>query len=149
MDDLVKWLSIGYRFSLTQMDRVFAPYGFSGNQCLYIARVCEHPGITQDRFLQLFYVNPSNVTRAIAALEKEGFLERRRSAKDKRTFCLFPTERSLAVYDEIIAQRRRWQETLLSAVPEENREIVLDGLQKLALCAVEETEKEAEEYGES
>lgn len=32
------------------MDRVLAPYGLNASQYMYIVEVCEHPGLTQDRF---------------------------------------------------------------------------------------------------
>ena len=77
MEDLIKWMNVGARHTAMHMDRVMAPYGLNASQYMYLVQVCEHPGLTQDRFLQQFYLNPSNVTRAMLALEKMGFLERR------------------------------------------------------------------------
>lgn len=142
MEDLVKWLSVGYRYTLMHMDRVLKPYGLNGSQCMYVIRVCENPGITQDRFLELFMVNPSNVTRNIVALEKLGFLERQSNARDRRTFRLFPTRQAQEVYPTLCRLREEWQESLLGGIEPEQQEKLLAALKKVALRAVEENEEE-------
>lgn len=51
--------------------------GLCGQHCAYILRVCREPGTTQDAIAREIYVNKSNVTRQLAALEQNGFVERR------------------------------------------------------------------------
>lgn len=142
MEDLVKWLSVGYRYTLMHMDRVLKPYGLNGSQCMYVIRVCENPGITQDQFLQLFMVNPSNVTRNIVALEKLGFLERQNNARDRRTFRLFPTRRAEEIYPDLCRLRRQWQESLLEGMDPDQQTALLQSLKQAALRAVEQNEEE-------
>ena len=52
---------------------------------MYVIKICQHPGMTQDQFQACSYLNPSNITRSIATLEKEGFIIRKVSEQDKRT----------------------------------------------------------------
>ena len=78
---------------------------------MYVLRICEVPGITQDQFNSLFYINPSNITRSVAALEKMGYLERRPNEKDKRTCCLYPTEKARAAYQPIRGNLRGLEPT--------------------------------------
>ena len=142
MKDLVKSLSVGYRYTLMHMDRVLKPYGLTGSQCMYVIRVCENPGITQDQFLQLFMVNPSNVTRNIVALEKLGFLERQNNARDRRTFRLFPTRRAEEIYPDLCRLRRQWQQSLLEGMDPDQQTALLQSLKQAALRAVEQNEEE-------
>lgn len=137
MEDLVKCLSVGYRYTQMHMDRALKPYGLNSSQCMYVIRVCENPGITQDQFLELFMVNPSNVTRNIVTLEKQGFLERRNNARDRRTYQLFPTGRSKEVYPDLCRLRREWQAFLLQDVAPERQQDLLEALQGIAQRAVE------------
>ena len=44
--------------------------GLCGRHCAYILRVCRAPGTTQDAIAKEIYVNKSNVTRQLAALEQ-------------------------------------------------------------------------------
>ena len=58
--------------------------GLCGQHCAYILRVCREPGTTQDAIAREIYVNKSNVTRQLAALEQNGFVERRPCETDSR-----------------------------------------------------------------
>lgn len=145
MNDFIKWISVSARHTAMHMDRVLAPYGLNASQYMYIVEVCEHPGLTQDRFFQIFYIHPSNVTRAIVALEKLGFLERRSNPKDRRTFCVYPTQKALDVYPEITRLRRAWQEEMLAGLAPGIRTELQAALRDAALRAVEHNQKEAPE----
>lgn len=139
---LAKWLSVGFRYTAMHLDRALAPLGLGSSQYKYVLRVCEHPGITQDQFFSMFYVNPSNITRALVALEKDGFLLRRQSSKDRRTYQLFPTDRAREAYPRIKAICNDWQDRLLDAVAPESRDFALQVMEAIALRAVEENSKE-------
>ena len=145
MNDFIKWISVSARHTAMHMDRVLAPYGLNASQYMYIVEVCAHPGLTQDRFFQIFYIHPSNVTRAIVALEKLGFLERRSNPKDRRTFCVYPTQKALDVYPEITRLRRAWQEEMLAGLAPGTRTELQAALRDAALRAVEQNQKEAPE----
>ena len=89
---------------------------------MYVLRVCAYPGVTQDTFLRFFLIHPSNVTRALAALEKAGFVRREENAADKRTSRLFPPGGPWRPWGKSRAAAARWQERVLEPVPQEERE---------------------------
>lgn len=99
----LKWLSVADRFTKSYMDERLAPLGINSSQHMYLLKVCDHPGISQDSLLNTVYVHPSNVVRMVAALEKKGFLTRTPCQQDKRTWQLYPTERALAIAEQIRA----------------------------------------------
>ncbi len=99
--EILRWMGIADRYKRMYLDRQLAPLGINSSQHMYILKVCREPGITQDQFLESFSVHPSNVTRAVAALEKSGFLRREQYEEDKRTCRLYPTEKSLEIFDRI------------------------------------------------
>lgn len=148
MDDCIKWIAVAARHTAMHMDRVLAPYGLNASQYMYIVEVCEHPGLTQDRFFQIFYVHPSNVTRAIVALEKLGFLERRSNPKDRRTFCVYPTQKALDICPEITRLRQQWQDRILAQLAPDTRTELQAALQDAALCAVAQNEKEVPSHAD-
>lgn len=147
-DDCIKWMSIGARHTAMHMDRALAPYGLNASQYMYVVEVCEHPGLTQDRFFQIFYIHPSNVTRAIVALEKLGFLERRSNPKDRRTFCVYPTRKALDIYPEILRLRQQWQEQILAGLAPGTRAELQAALKQAALCAVARNEEEVPDHAD-
>ncbi len=104
--EVIKWLSVTERHTKMYLDRQLEPLGLNSSQHMYITRVCENPGMTQDRFITLFYINPSNITRSLAYLEREGFIREENNKKDKRTCCLYPTQKGEMVYHEIVKGNR-------------------------------------------
>ena len=101
--------------------------------------------MTQDQFLASFNIHPSNITRALAALEKEGFLRRVPNEADKRTWRVYPTERARQAYPQILRLCEQWQRALLQALPEQERGRFGDQLRQVALRAVELCRAEEEE----
>lgn len=148
MDDCLKWITVTARHTAMHMDRVLAPYGLNASQYMYIVEACEHPGLTQDRFFQIFYIHPSNVTRAIVALEKLGFLERHSNSKDRRTFCVYPTRKALDLYPEITRLRQQWQDRILAGLAPGARAEMQAVLRQAAQCAVAENEKEVPDHAD-
>ena len=72
--NFIKWLSISDRYTKMHLDRHLAPLRLNSSQYMYVIKICQHPGMTQDQFQACSYLNPSNITRSIATLEKEGFI---------------------------------------------------------------------------
>ena len=112
--EVVKWLSIADRYTKMYLDRCLAPLGLNSSQHKYVLEICKNPGITQDQFFKLFYVNPSNITRALSGLEKEGFIEKNINPVDKRTCRLYPTHKARDIYDKIQAIIEDWEKELLA-----------------------------------
>ena len=68
--ELIRWISITDRQNKRYLDKKLAPFGLNSSQHMYLIRVCREPGITQDSLFSRFYIHPSNITRALAALEQ-------------------------------------------------------------------------------
>ena len=96
--------------------------GLCGRHCAYILRVCRAPGTTQDAIAKEIYVNKSNVTRQLAALEQEGFVERRPCATDSRAMEVYPTEKALAVLPQVRAVLQEWNAYITADFSEEEKE---------------------------
>lgn len=93
---LLKWLSITGRFTKAYLDEQLAPFGINSSQYMYLVKICDQPGLTQDSLQEVFYIHPSNITRMLAALEVKEFITRSPYENDKRTCQLFPTQKALS-----------------------------------------------------
>ena len=60
----------------------------------YLFTICRNPGISQEKLSRMIYINKSNVTRNLAVLEKNGYIERRPSEQDKRVMLVYPTQKA-------------------------------------------------------
>lgn len=76
-------------------------------QFIFLARVCEHPGINLIDLSHMLKVDKTTATKAVAKLASAGYLARERDAADKRIWHLFPTAKALEIYPRIIAEENR------------------------------------------
>lgn len=145
--ELIRWISITDRQNKRYLDKKLAPFGLNSSQHMYLIRVCREPGITQDSLFSRFYIHPSNITRALAALEQGGFLRKELHPQDRRTCRLYPTERGLAVCREILDICDSWEAMVMEGLPQEERERLEELLQRIgrrAVALLEQQEKERE-----
>lgn len=126
----IKWVSIAFRHTKMYLDKQLAPLGVNSSQHMYIIRINEEPGVTQDQFVNGFYIHPSNVTRSLMALEKGGFVRREANEGDRRTFRLYPTEKAKNICRQIKTIGDAWQEAVLADFSPEDRQKFLDMLRQ-------------------
>ena len=119
---LLKWLSVSDRMAKSYLDERLAPFGINSSQHVYLLKICDHPGISQDSLLNSVYVHPSNVVRMVAALEKKGYLTRIPCQQDKRTWQLYPRDQALAIIGQVRAACEETEAILLDGLPPEARE---------------------------
>lgn len=89
----------------------------------YILTICRNPGLSQERLAKHMCINKSSVTRHLAYLEKNGYVERRPSEKDKREMLVYPTDKMLGAHSEVKAITQEWNGLLAEGVTEEELEI--------------------------
>ena len=80
----------------------------------------------------MIYINKSNVTRNLAVLEKNGYIERRPSETDKRVMLVFPTPKAqdtLPLLREIIHD---WNDLVAADFTEEELEQLRSMLARIA-----------------
>ncbi len=76
----------------------FKPYDLTKGQFLYLVRVCEQPGIIQERLGELIKVDRSTVIRAVQKLQRNGLVEKRSDQENKKIRRLYPTEKGRQLY---------------------------------------------------
>ena len=108
---------------------------------MYIFYLCRHPGVSQEQLSKLLHVNKSNVTRSLRCLEENGFIYRCVNEKDKRNYCIYPTEKAKEVLPFLIDKINNWNEIISSGLTEEESDVLFDLLKKVAVNAVEYDEK--------
>ncbi len=111
--------------------------GLNGYQHTYILNICREPGISQEKLASRIYVNKSNVTRQLALLEQNGFVERRASGTDKRVMEVFPTKKAFDVYPRVREVLAEWNAGLLEQFTPEERKLLSSMMERVMAKAVE------------
>ncbi len=76
----------------------FKELDLTKGQYLYVIRICENPGMIQEKVAELLKADRTTASRAIQKLVTKGFIEKRYDAHNKKNKHLFPTAKSLALY---------------------------------------------------
>ncbi len=109
----------------------------------YIAEIIENPGITQDKLREMPLLHPSNISRALQHLEEDGFITRVASESDKRTNCLYPTEKAKSLKAGIQRALAGWSELILDGLSGRNKAFFFKMMEKIAANAEEYIKKHA------
>ncbi|WP_026575457.1 MarR family winged helix-turn-helix transcriptional regulator [Bacillus sp. UNC438CL73TsuS30] len=76
----------------------FKAFDLTKGQYLYLIRICENPGIIQEKVAEMIKVDRTTAARAIQKLELQGFIEKRNDEENKKIKKLYATEKGQEVY---------------------------------------------------
>jgi MarR family transcriptional regulator for hemolysin len=125
MERIMKYINRVYRASIIDRAEAFEDEDLFGTQLSYILQVVRNPGLSQDALAKSLFVNKSSVTRQLNSLEKAGYVRRETDEEDRRAKKIYPTERALAIYPEIMAYLESWNDELTGDLsPEEQTQLL-------------------------
>ena len=105
--------------------------GLPGIYHSYVFAVCHKPGMSQEALGKDLCMNKSSVTRHLAWLEQNGYVERKPSAHDRREMLVFPTEKMLDIRDEVGQIAKDWSAELSRDIPETEMTVFMEVLEKI------------------
>ncbi|NLH46010.1 MAG: MarR family transcriptional regulator [Acholeplasmataceae bacterium] len=123
MSDLTKFISVAYRRTQMFYTEQLQKIGINSNQFMYIVFICENAGQTQDDLSKRLIIDKSTVTKALAQLERNGYITKTLNANDKRAFNIFPTAKALAVYPQILEIKAEWHLKMTENLSEIERDV--------------------------
>lgn len=97
----------------------FKEINLTKGQFLYLARVCENPGIIQGELAELLRVDRTTAARALRKLEDQGLISRQFTADNQKIKRLYPTEKGRSVYPIIKRENEYSNATALQGLSEE------------------------------
>ncbi|WP_339224803.1 MarR family transcriptional regulator [Paenibacillus sp. FSL H8-0332] len=109
----------------------FKQYDLTRGQYLYLVRICEHPGIIQEKLAEMIKVDRTTAARAIQKLEINGFIEKNEDQHNKKIKRLIPTEKGQAVYPLIKRENDYSNSVALSGFSESEAETLVNLLQRV------------------
>ncbi|MGE7826817.1 MarR family winged helix-turn-helix transcriptional regulator [Paenibacillus sp. NPDC093718] len=109
----------------------FKEYDLTKGQYLYLVRVCENPGIIQEKLAEMIKVNRTTAARAIKKLELHGFIEKKEDQHNRKIKKLFPTEKGKHVYPFIKREHDYSNTVALEGFSESEVEVMFNLLQRV------------------
>ncbi|MCY9453049.1 MarR family winged helix-turn-helix transcriptional regulator, partial [Bacillus haynesii] len=109
----------------------FKEHDLTKGQYLYLVRICENPGIIQEKLAEMIKVDRTTAARAIKKLEMKGFIERRDDEHNKKIKKLFPTEKGNEVFPFIKRENDYSNCVALEGFSEGEAETIFNLLQRV------------------
>lgn len=103
----------------------------------YVMPLCFHPGMSQEQLARHVCVDKCNVTRHLAKLEEQGYVERRPSETDKRVTLVYPTPLMEEMLPKVREINREWSDYILDGFTPEEIEQLEETMLKIARRAKE------------
>lgn len=103
----------------------FKEFSLAKGQYIYLVRVCENPGIIQERVAEMLKVDRTTASRSIKNLESDGFIEKIKSKDNKKILKLYPSQKGKDIYQILKKEEEYSNETALNGITPEDQEIVL------------------------
>jgi DNA-binding MarR family transcriptional regulator len=100
-------------------------------QYLYLVRICENPGVIQEKVAEIIKVDRTTAARAIKKLEMNGFIEKKNDQHNKKIKKLFPTEKGIKVYPFIKRENDYSNTVALEGLSDNEVETIFDLLQRV------------------
>ncbi|MEH6938916.1 MarR family winged helix-turn-helix transcriptional regulator [Bacillus sp. JJ664] len=100
-------------------------------QYLYLVRICEHPGIIQEKLAEMIKVDRTTAARAIQKLELQGLIEKKNDGMNKKNKGLFPTDKGEQIYPFLRREGDHSNQVALSGLSTDEIETVFNLLQKI------------------
>jgi DNA-binding MarR family transcriptional regulator len=109
----------------------FKEYELTKGQYLYLVRLCENPGIIQEKLAEMIKVDRTTAARAIQKLEMNGFIEKKGDEHNKKIKKLFPTEKGKKVFPFIKKENDHSNSVALAGLSEAEVETIFNLLQRV------------------
>ncbi|WP_010284804.1 MarR family winged helix-turn-helix transcriptional regulator [Bacillus timonensis] len=109
----------------------FKEYELTKGQYLYLVRICENPGIIQEKVAEMIKVDRTTAARAIKKLEMNGFIEKKEDKHNKKIKRLFPTEKGTTIYPFIKRENEYSNSVALAGFSEKETETISHLLQRV------------------
>jgi DNA-binding MarR family transcriptional regulator len=109
----------------------FKEYDLTKGQYLYLVRICENPGIIQEKLAEMIKVDRTTAARAIQKLEMNGFIEKKDDQHNQKIKKLFPTEKGKNVYPFIRRENDYSNIVALEGFSEREVETIFNLLQRV------------------
>lgn len=112
----------------------------TSEQWALLCRLWEQEGRSQKELAECSYKDTANITRMIDVLEGKGIVYRERDTKDRRTYRIYLTDEGRALKEKLIPIFRSESELAFSCLTEEERESLLNMLNRLYshVCSIRE-----------
>ncbi|MEN1937447.1 MarR family transcriptional regulator [Paenibacillus sp. 102] len=131
-ESIGRWISLLHRYGNVYMNEHLKEFDIGAGQYQFLATLYQNEGVSQDELACLLKVDKGTAARAIAKLEKEGYVERKIFTVDKRIKKLYLTDKAYMFEAKLTEILLGWKNILIKDLSIEEQEYALKLLNKMA-----------------
>ncbi|MGG6361167.1 MarR family winged helix-turn-helix transcriptional regulator [Peribacillus frigoritolerans] len=109
----------------------FKEFDLTKGQYLYLVRICENPGIIQEKLAEMIKVDRTTAARAIKKLEIQGLIEKKNDEENKKIKKLYATDKGETLYPFLKKEGEYTDKVALSGFSLDEAETMLHLLQRV------------------
>jgi len=129
---LGKWISIIHRNLCAHMDTFFRNSDIGHGPRRFLVEIALSPGLSQEDISERLLMDKTTTARAVKQLEQGGYITRTRDSFDRRRYVLEPTEKGKQLLPRVPEARRECHLALSEGFSEEELEMILLMLKRMA-----------------
>ncbi|WP_440949933.1 MarR family winged helix-turn-helix transcriptional regulator [Methanosphaerula subterraneus] len=137
MKNLSKYISVAHRRAQMFYTEHLKKLELSSGQYMFIVCICENIAQTQDELSQRLIIDKGTVAKVLPQLETNGFITKVVNPEDRRELKIYPTDKALAVYPEILEIRDAWHRKMTENFSDLERDIFEKLLEKVMENAID------------
>lgn len=131
MKEILREIGMIYRCLNSISNIEFKSFDLEKGQYAYLVRICENPGIIQERVAEMLRVDRATASRAIQKLEGAGFIEKKNDADNKRVLLLYPTQKGEEIFRVLASEEFYTDGTALAGISEQEQQQLLVLLKRI------------------
>ncbi|MDX3904345.1 MAG: MarR family winged helix-turn-helix transcriptional regulator [Pigmentiphaga sp.] len=112
--------------------QAFQDEDLTPRQKALLITVCKHPGATQNQLAEDIALDRNSLADMINRLVRKGYLQRRRSADDKRAYAVYITEAGVDLLERVLPRDKDVEEAIIAVLPPEYRALFIKCLKLMA-----------------
>lgn len=143
-ESIGRLISILYRTGQSHIGKRLEPYGVGSGQFSFLAELFQLEGISQDELAAYFRCDKATVARALQRLEREGYVERKRSTDDGRVKLVYLTKKAYEFKPTLFMVLSEWTESLTQGFSDSEERQVIQLLSQLVENAFKENDQNRE-----
>jgi DNA-binding MarR family transcriptional regulator len=109
----------------------FKEFHLAKGQYLYLVRICENPGIIQERVADMLKVDRTTASRSIKNLVSDGLIEKQSDSDNKKILKLYATEEGRRIYQFLKREEEYSNSVALQGFSEAELEVALEMLHRI------------------
>ena len=129
---LGKSIAILHRREQKYMIQTMKEYGIGYSGYNFLFYLSANPGSSQKEMCENMAVDEALAARTMKKLQEQGFVERKKSEENGRSYAIYLTEKGKKTIPQMRKALTVWWSQILSVLSEEEQQIIVHGLEKMA-----------------